>query len=96
MRDIFKICKFSLFDQFYLCIIKLRLGIFNEKLVSEFDIFILIVSRVFIFWVNFFYFVLGIIFIWFFWVKIDKYMFKCFKLLYFKCCGIIDVLEIKV
>ncbi|CAH3043867.1 unnamed protein product, partial [Pocillopora meandrina] len=31
MRDTLKTCKLSLFDQFYLCITKLRLGTFNEK-----------------------------------------------------------------
>ncbi|CAH3128591.1 unnamed protein product [Pocillopora meandrina] len=61
MRDTLKTCKLSLFDQFYLCITKLRLGTFNEKLASEFDISISTVSRVFISWVNFLYFVLGTI-----------------------------------
>nr|XP_058945630.1 uncharacterized protein LOC131773704 [Pocillopora verrucosa] len=96
MRDTLKTCKLSLFDQFYLCITKLRLGTFNEKLASEFDISISTVSRVFISWVNFLYFVLGTIPIWPSRAKIDKHMPKCFKLLYPKCRGIIDASEIKV
>lgn len=88
--------KLSLFDQFYLCVTKLRLGTFNEKLAREFNISESTVSRVFISWINFLYFVLGTSPIWPARSIIDKHMPKCFKSLYPTSRVIIDASEIKV
>lgn len=53
MRSTVKTCKLSLFDQFYLCLTKLRLGTLSEKLAEDFNISVSTVSRVFLSWVNF-------------------------------------------
>ena len=57
-------CKLSLFDQFYLVLQKLRVGTLNQVLADTFDIFQTTVSRVFISWINFLYFMLGSTCIW--------------------------------
>lgn len=53
MRSTVKTCILSLFDQFYLCLTKLRLGTLSEKLAEDFNISVSTVSRVFLSWVNF-------------------------------------------
>ena len=56
MGNTVKTCKLSLFDQFYLCLTKLRLGTLSEKLAEDFIISVSTVSRVFLSWVYFLYF----------------------------------------
>lgn len=96
LRNYTKSCKLSLFEQFYLFLHKLRLGTFNQELANSFGVSLTTVSRIFITWTNFLYFVLGSMPIWPSQSKIQKHMPKCFKKLYPKCRGIIDASEIKV
>ena len=95
LRDAMKNCKLSLFHQFYLLLHKLRLGSFNQDLADKFGISVATVSRVFISWSNFLYFVFGTMPIWPSRKKIQKHMPECFKKLYPRCCGINDASEIK-
>ena len=96
LRQTMRGCKLSLFDQFYLVLQKLRVGTLNQVLADNFNISQTTVSRVFISWINFLYFMLGSICIWPSRAKIQKYMPSCFKSLYPDCRGIIDASEIKV
>jgi len=96
LRKTQKSCKLSLFDQFYLFVTRLRLGTFSEKLALEFNISVSSVSRIFISWTNYLYFVLGTLPIWPTRAKINEHMPECFQKLYPKCRGIIDASEIKV
>ena len=96
LRQTMQGCKLSLFDQFYLVLQKLRVGTLNQVLADNFNISQTTVSRVFISWVNFLYFMLGSICIWPSRAKIQKHMPTCFKSLYPDCRGIIDASEIKV
>ena len=89
-------CKLSLFDQFYLVLQKLRVCTLNQVLADNFNISQTTVSRVFISWIKFLYFMLGSIRIWPSRAKIQKHMPTCFKSLYPDCRGIIDAYEIKV
>ena len=95
-RKTIKSCKLSLFDQFYLLLQKLRVGTLNQVLADNFNVLQTTISRIFISWVNFLYFMLGSFCIWPSQAKIEKYMPDCFKKFYPKCRGIIDASEIKV
>ena len=96
LRKAMKGCKLSLFDQFYLVLQKLRVGTLNQVLADTFNISQTTVSRIFISWINFLYFMLGSICIWPSREKIQKNMPTCFKSMYPECRGIIDASEIKV
>lgn len=96
LRETLRSCKLSLFEQFFLFLQKLRLGSFNQVLADDYNVSNATVSRIFLSWSNFLYFVLGSMPIWPSWSKIKKHMPKCFKELYPKCRGIIDASEIKV
>lgn len=96
LRQTMQACKLSLFDQFYLVLQKLRVGTLNQVLADNFNISQTTVSRVFISWINFLYFMLGSICIWPSRAKIKKHMPTCFKSLCPDCRGIIDASEIKV
>ena len=96
LRQTMQGCKLSLFDQFYLLLQKLRVGTLNQVLADSFNISQSTVSRVFISWINFLYFMLGGTCIWPSRAKIQKNMPTCFKSLYPDCRGIIDASEIKV
>ena len=73
----------------------MRVGTLNQVLADNFNISQTTVSRVFISWINFLYFILGSICIWPSPAKIKKHM-PTFKSLYPDCRGIIDASEIKV
>ena len=73
----------------------MRVGTLNQVLADNFNISQTTVSRVFISWINFLYFMLGSICIWPSRAKIKKHM-PTFKSLYPDCRGIIDASEIKV
>lgn len=96
LRDTLRTCKLSLFAQFYLFLHKLRVGSLNQELADKFEISVSTVSRIFISWTNFLYFVLGSMPIWPSREKVDKNMPPCFKMFYPRCRGIIDASEIKV
>ena len=96
LRQTMQACKLSLFDQFYLVLQKLRVGTLNQVLADNFNISQTTVSRVFISWINFLYFMLGSVCIWPSRAKIKKHMPTCFKSLYPDRRGIIDAFEIKV
>lgn len=96
LRKTMQGCKLSLFDQFYLVLQKLRVGTLNQVLADSFNISQTTVSRVFISWINFLYFMLGSTCIWPSRAKIQKNMPTCFKSMYPDCRGIIDASEIKV
>ena len=68
---------------------------FNQELADKFGISIPTVSRAFLSWSNFMYFVLGTMPIWPSREKIQKHMPECFKHIYPRCRGIIDASEIK-
>ena len=57
-------CKLSLFDQFYLVVQKGEGWYFNKVLADSFNISQTTVSRVFISWITFLYFMLGNTCIW--------------------------------
>ena len=96
LRHALRACKLNLFDQFVLCLQKLRFGTLNQVLADNFDISLATVTRIFLSWINFLYFLLGSMPIWPSRAKIDEHMPNCFKELYPKCRGIIDASEIKV
>lgn len=58
LRSSLKQCELSLFDHFYLVLLKLRVGTFNHVLADDFKISLLTVSHIFISWINFLYFML--------------------------------------
>ena len=96
LRHALRACKLNLFDQFVLCLQKLRVGTLNQVLADNFDISLATVTRIFLSWINFLYFLLGSMPIWPSRAKIDEHMPNFFKELYPKCRGIIDASEIKV
>ena len=96
LRKTMQGCKLSLFDQFYLVLQKLRVGTLNQVLADTFNISQTTVSRVFISWITFLYFMLGSTCIWPSQEKIQKNMPICFKSMYPDCRGIVDASEIKV
>ena len=57
-------CKLSLVNQFYLVLQKLRVGTLNKALADAFNISQTTVSRGFIFWINFLYFMVESTCIW--------------------------------
>lgn len=96
LRSSLKQCKLSLFNQFYLVLQKLKVCTFNQVLADNFNISLPMVSRIFISWINFLYFMLGSSCIWPTREKIRQHALACFKVHYPRCSGIIDATEIKV
>ena len=96
LRKTMQGCKLSLVDQFYLVLQKLRVGTLNKALADAFNISQTTVSRGFISWINFLYFMLESTCIWPSREKIQKNMPTCFRSMYPDCRGIIDASEIKV
>lgn len=86
----------SLFDQLQLVLQKLRVGTFNQVLADTFNISLPTVSRIFISWINFLYFMLGSFCIWPSREKIRQHAPASFKAHYPKCRSIVDATEIKV
>ena len=63
-RKTMKNFKLGLFDQSYLLLEKLRVGTLNHVLAGNFNVSQTTVSRIFITWANFLYFMLGSFGIW--------------------------------
>ena len=95
-RKTMKNCKLGLFDPFYLLLEKLRVSTVNQVLADNFNASQKTVSRIFITWSNFHYFMLGSFCIWPSWPKIQKCIPDCFKKTYPSCRGTVDASEIRV
>ena len=85
-----------LIDQFFMFLVKIRLGLFQQDLGCRFNVSQPTVSRIIITWANFMYFQLGSIPIWPSRDKVDKYMPECFKAVYPSTRVILDCTEIKI
>ena len=90
LRSSLKQCKLSLLDQFYLVLQKLRAGTFNQVLADNLKTSLPMVSRIFISWINFLYFMLGSFCIWpTRREKIRQHAPACFRVHDPRCRGII-------
>lgn len=67
--------KFSILDEFFLVFARMRFGLFEFDLVYRFMIYVFIVNRICIFWINFLYLKFGFLNIWLNREVIDKVMF---------------------
>ena len=86
----------SLYDQLFLFMIRLRLGLLETDLGVRFNISTSTVSRIILTWANFLYTMLGQVPIWPTTAQIKNSMPECFKTIYPKTRVIIDCTEIKV
>ena len=84
-----------LVDQFFMFLVKVRVGLFQQDIGCRFNVSQSTVSRVIITWANFLYFQLGSIPIWPSRDQVNKYMPDCFKELYPTTRVILDCTEIK-
>ena len=85
-----------LIDQFFLFLVRVKQGFPIEDLAVRFKVSPSTVSRVFLTWANFLYFMLGQIPIWPTKVQVKANLPDCFKLTYPNTCVILDCTEIKV
>lgn len=85
-----------LIDQFFMFLVKIRLGLFQQDLGCRFNVSQSTVSRIIITWANFLYFQLGSLPIWPSRDKVDHYMPDCFKTVYPSTRVILDCTEIEV
>ena len=85
-----------LYDQLFLFMITLRLGLLETDLGVRFNISTSTVSRIILTWVNFLYTMLGQVPIWPTTAQIKNSMPECFKTIYPKTRVILDCTEIKV
>ena len=85
-----------LIDEFFLFLVRVRVGLFAQDLAHRFNIHIATVSRKIITWANFLYFFLGSQVIWASREEIDSHMTEGFKRLYPKTRVILDCTEIYV
>ena len=86
----------SLYDQLFLFMIRLRLGLLETDLGVRFNISTSSVSRIILTWANFLYTMLGQVPIWPTTAQIKNSMPECFKTIYPKTRVILDCTEIKV
>ena len=86
----------SLYDQLFLFMIRLRLGLLGTDLGVRFNISTSTVSRIILTWSNFLYTMLGQVPIWPTTAQIKDSMPECFKNIYPKTRVILDCTEIKV
>ena len=86
----------SLYNQFFLFMIRLRLGLLETDLGVRFNISTSSVSRIILTWANFLYTMLGQVPIWPTTAQIKNSMPECFKTIYPKTRVILDCTEIKV
>ena len=89
-------CTLPLIDQFFLFLVRVKQGFPIEDLAVRFKVSPSTVSRVFLTWANFLYFMLGQIPIWPTKVQVKANLPDCFKLTYPNTCVILDCTEIKV
>ncbi|XP_060595512.1 uncharacterized protein LOC132749670 [Ruditapes philippinarum] len=85
-----------LIDQFFMFLVKIRLGLFQQDIACRFNVSQSTVSRIIITWANFMYFQLGSIPIWPSREKVNKFMPDCFKELYPSTRVILDCTEVKI
>ena len=85
-----------LYDQLFLFMIRLRLGLLETDLGVRFNISTSTVSRIILTWANFLYTMLGQVPIWPTTAQIKNSMPECFKTIYPKTRVILDCTEIKV
>ncbi|XP_052224934.1 uncharacterized protein LOC127840563 [Dreissena polymorpha] len=85
-----------LIDQFFMFLVKLRLGLFQQDLGVRFGVSQSTVSRIIITWANFLYFQLGSLPIWPSRDQIDMHMPECFKAMYPKTRVVLDCTELKI
>ena len=81
---------------FFLFLVRVKQGFPIEDLAVRFKVTPSTVSRVFLTWANFLYFMLGQIPIWLTKVQVKANLPDCFKLTYPNTCVILDCTEIKV
>ena len=86
----------SLYDQLFLFMIRLRLGLLETDLGVRFNISTSTLSRVILTWANFLYTMLGQLPIWPTTAQVKNSMPDCFKTIYPKTRVILDCTEIKV
>lgn len=85
-----------LIDQFFMFLVKIRLGLFQQDIACRFNVSQSTVSRIIITWANFLYFQLGSVPIWPTRDKVNKFMPDCFKELYPSTRVILDCTEVKI
>ena len=88
--------KLSVEDEFFLTMIKLRLGLFNKDLAVRFGISLSTVSKIFMTWINLIYIKLDSLKIFPHRDVIVKYMTKEFKQQYHDVMVIIDCAELRI
>ena len=86
----------SLYDQLFLFMIRLRLGLLETDLGVRFNISTSTVSRITLTWANFLYTMLGQVPIWPTTAQVKNSMPECFKTIYPKTRAILDCTESKV
>jgi len=87
--------KLSTLDEFFMVLVRMRLGLFERDLAHRFNLHVSTVNRICISWVNFMYLKFGYLNIWPDREAIDKAMPQSFKDKYPKTRVIIDGTEIK-
>ncbi|XP_078348406.1 uncharacterized protein LOC144633403 [Oculina patagonica] len=89
-------CTLPLFDQFFLFLVRIKQGFPIEDLAVRFKVSPSTVSRVFLTWANFLYFMLGQVPIWPSKAQVRANLPDCFRATYPHTCVILDCTEIKV
>lgn len=86
----------SLIDQFFVFLVKIKLGLFQQDIACRFNVSQSTVSRIVKTWANFMYFQLSLIPIWPSRDKVNTFMPDCFKELCPSTRVILDCTEVKI
>lgn len=86
----------SFIDQFFMFLIKIRLGLYQQDITVRFGVSQSTVSRIIITWANFIYFQLGSLPIWPIREQVNTHMPECFKAKYPRTRVILDCTELKI